>query len=199
LEQIIASNGAITRITISNLPKNFEHLSDTFTSVLDEDLFYPKFVASFKLFTESQNFNTYFNKKLFIGENGEIKNAPESNKIYGYLKDMNSIIEMKNIILTSEFQKLWYLKKDNIDVCKDCEFRHICVDSRLPFKRNKNDWYHKNECNYNPYICKWVNEDGYQTLEECGVISNETGFSIDHEEIAKINADLWSEEEVASE
>jgi len=31
------------------------------------------------------------------------------------------------------------------------------------------------------------------------VISNETGFSIDHEEIAKINADLWSEEEVASE
>ena len=36
-------------------------------------------------------------------------------------------------------------------------------------------------------------EEGYRTLAECGVVSNAEGFSIDHERIAAINAELWGE------
>ena len=72
----------------------------------------------------------------------------------------------------------------------------MCVDNRLPYKRKENEWFHKIECKYNPYIAKWEGEEGYQTLEECGVLSNEKGFSIDHEKIAKINAVLWDEEDI---
>ena len=87
------------------------------------------------------------------------------------------------------------MKKDETDVCKDCEFRHMCVDNRLPYERSPNEWYHKIECNYNPYIAKWEGEEGYRTLAECGVISNEEGFSIDHEKIAEINEELWGEDD----
>jgi hypothetical protein len=72
----------------------------------------------------------------------------------------------------------------------------MCVDNRLPHQRQSDSkWYHKTECNYNPYIAKWKGEEGYRTLAECGVTSNEQGFSIDHERIAKINDELWGADE----
>jgi hypothetical protein len=148
-----------------------------------------------QVYKESQKHHTYFNRKLYIGEKGEIKNAPECEEIFGYIQDIEDINEIKKIIEKPEFQKYWYVHKEICDVCKDCEFRHMCVDNRLPYKRKENEWYHKVECNYNPFICKWKGEEGYRTLAECGVISNENEYTIDHERIAKINEELWGEEE----
>jgi hypothetical protein len=88
----------------------------------------------------------------------------------------------------------WFLKKSDIEVCKDCEFRTVCFTNNLPLKNEQGGYYLESECTYNPYIGKSVGEIGYKNLKECGVISNETGFSIDHEKIAKINAELWPEE-----
>jgi hypothetical protein len=150
-----------------------------------------QFISNRFLFAESQLHNTYFNRKLFIGENGEIKNAPESEETFGSIHDLNSSKELKEIIQQPAFQKYWYIHKEISDVCQNCEFRHMCVDNRLPYKRKENEWYHKTECNYNPYITKWKNEDGYRTLSECSVISDENGFSIDHEKVATINEKLW--------
>lgn len=74
----------------------------------------------------------------------------------------------------------------------DCEFQNICTDNRLPKRRSGNgSWYNIYECNYNPYIAKWKGEEGYRTLAECGVNSDENGFSKNHERIAKINEELW--------
>ncbi len=199
LEELISINGAITSMKFANLPENFQFENILHVDLLSEDIHYPKFTTSFNLFTESQKFNTYLNKKLFIGENEEIKNALESDKIFGYLDKLDSIDDLKEIIKSSQFQKFWNISKDLIDICKDCEFRHICVDNRIPHQRLQGGYYQINECNFNPYITKWINEEGYQSLQECGVISNEKGFSIDHEKIAKINALLWDEEEVEAE
>jgi hypothetical protein len=142
-------------------------------------------------FIESQEHHTYFNQKLYVGEKGEIMNAPECEETFGNINDIKEAEELKKIIATPEFQKYWFVHKELCDVCKDCEFRHMCVDNRLPFQRKDGSWYHKIECNYNPYICKWKNEEGYKTLEECGVISNENGFSINHKKISTINKVLW--------
>ena len=152
------------------------------------------FTSNRILFSESQAHHTYFNRKLYIGPNGEIKNAPECPETFGYIQDLESPEELKAIVQTPEFQKYWFVHKEITDVCKDCEFRHMCVDNRLPFQRAENEWYHQTECNYNPYIAKWQGEEGYRTLAECGVISNENGFSIDHEKIAEINKELWGED-----
>ncbi len=157
-----------------------------------EQKFY--FNINITLFTESQAHHTYFNRKLYIGPNGEIKNAPECEEEFGFIQDLESPDQLKEIIQTPAFQKYWFVHKEITDVCKDCEFRHMCVDNRLPYQRAKNEWYHKTECNYNPYIAKWKGEEGYRTLAECGVISNHEGFTINHEKIAAINEELWGEE-----
>ena len=152
------------------------------------------FRSNRNLFSESQYHHTYFNRKLYIGPNGEIKNAPECEETFGNIKDLNSVEDLKEIISTPAFQKYWFVHKDLCDVCKHCEFRHMCVDNRMPFERADNQWYHKIECNYNPFIAKWEGEIGYRTLSECRVFSNENEFSIDHDRIAEINKEIWEEE-----
>ena len=101
--------------------------------------------------------------------------------------------ELRSTIETKEFQHYWNVKKDDSSVCSDCEFRYACMDRRIPEPRLVLGWFHATECPYNPYICKWQGEEGYRTLAECGVVSNAEDFSIDHERIAAINAELWGE------
>jgi len=107
--------------------------------------------------------------------------------------DNLNVESLKKIFNDHAKLKLWFIHKDLIDVCKDCEYRHMCVDSRLPNQRKDESSYHEEECSYNPYICKWKGEEGYKTLEECGVISNDQGFSIDHDKIASLNEKLWAD------
>lgn len=152
------------------------------------------FRLNIELFSENLLYNSYFNKKIFV-KYDEIVNNLNSIKKWGNINSLNSD-EILTIICSEEYQYLWNISKDIIDVCKDCELRYMCVDNRLPYERNENEWYHKIECNYNPYIAKWEDEEGYRTLAECGVISNENGFSIDHEKIEEINKELWEEEDV---
>lgn len=143
-----------------------------------------------KLYTESQKHNTYYNRKLFIGAKGEIKNSTEAPKIFGNINDLNQTDNILKIINSIEFQKYWFIHKDLIDVCKHCEFRHMCVDNRLPVQRNNKEWFMETECNYNPYIAKWQGEEGYKTLSECGITSNQDGFKINRKKLNAINKEL---------
>ena len=60
-----------------------------------------------------------------------------------------SILEILN---TPKFQQYWDITKDMIDVCKDCEFRYTCVDSRVPQKNGEtNNYCFTDKCKYNPY------------------------------------------------
>ena len=149
------------------------------------------FNVHISLFTESQKYNTYFNRKLFIGCNGEIKNSPESLTIFGNINDLEIADDIIHIINSTEFQNYWFINKGIIDVCKQCEFRHMCVDNRIPKQRNIKEWYMETECNYNPFIAKWDYEEGYKTLLECGIISNKDGFSIKNKKLETVNNELW--------
>jgi hypothetical protein len=150
--------------------------------------------VSLEIYSESQKHNVYFNRKIYINQHGHIKNATESDVIFGKINEILNINEFEKIIHSNEFQGYWFVNKDLIDACKDCELRNMCVDNRIPYQRSENEWYHKIECKYNPYISKWSHEDGFRTLSECGVISNENKFSIDHNRIAEINKEIWEEE-----
>ena len=143
-------------------------------------------------FIESQSRNIYFNQKIFFDNLGNLNNSNLFNDHFGFINILN-YNQIYKIINSSEFNKIWFSSKEKIDICKDCEFRYMCQDERIPSFRNNNEWYHKTDCNYNPYLAKWQGEQGYKTLTECGVISNENGFSIDHEKITEINKELWGE------
>ena len=68
------------------------------------------------------------------------------------------------------------IKKDDIDVCKDCEFRYICTDCRSIIKDLNYRYSQPVKCKYNPYLGKWEGEEGYVPVEECGTYSQVTGF-----------------------
>ena len=194
LNEFYSSNNRISKIIVYS-ERQKKHQSKIFKYVNEinwgENNLVEKdsMIINMNYFMESHFFNPFFNKKLFINKNCEIKNTPKSNKILGEISRDNV-----DYTILKDFDTIKDVTKDKVDICKNCEFRYSCFDHRIPENREQNEWFHKIECNYNPYICKWRDEEGYQTLEECGVISNEKGFSIDHKKIAKINAILWSEE-----
>lgn len=150
------------------------------------------FNVNIQHFSEAHHFNTYFNRKVYIDNEGFIKNTPESDKEVVNINEIKSKEEFKKSILSMDFIDLWDAKKDLIDVCKDCEFRYMCVDNRIPNKRNNNSWYYKEECDYNPFINKWNNESKYLSLIDCGVTVNKKNYSVDNDQIEKINNKLWN-------
>ncbi len=62
-------------------------------------------------------------------------------------------ISIEEIIKTENFKKFDKITKDQIKVCKDCEFRYICTDCRVFVEGNIHSKPLK--CNYNPYKTKW--------------------------------------------
>ena len=147
------------------------------------------FTINITYFLESQKYNAFFNRRLFIDVNNLLYNSQNNTNSFGLL-DINTI---ETVIKSSDFQNLWISKKDDTDVCRNCEFRYMCYDNRVPSQRKDLSWFHETECNYNPYIAKWAGEEGYKTLSECGILSNTQGFVIDEKRIAQINEELWSD------
>lgn len=56
---------------------------------------------------------------------------------------------------TETFQKYWHIKKDDCNYCKDCEYRYMCLDNRVPIKQINNLWEFDASCAYNPLISVW--------------------------------------------
>jgi radical SAM protein with 4Fe4S-binding SPASM domain len=140
-----------------------------------------------KFFTESLQKNVFFNKKVYLSAIGEIKNSPYSEIVFGNIQENN----LEQVINQDDFKILWNVKKDSMDVCKDCELRYCCNDNRNPKQRNEDQWYFEEECNYNPYINKWDFEEKYMNLINSGVKSSELGFIINHNKLEKSLKTVW--------
>jgi len=118
------------------------------------------FNVNVELFSEAQKYNVYYNKKISIDYSGKIKNCISNEKNFGNITNT----KLSDIIEDKKFNYLWNINKDKIETCKDCEFRYMCIDPRIPERNTKNCWKCKSECRYNPYIAKWEGEDGYVTV-----------------------------------
>ena len=108
------------------------------------------FNSNITLFSENNNFNSCLNKKIGIDFQGNIKNCPTMNYSFGNIQD----VSIKNYITDQKFQALWKIKKDDIQTCKDCEFRYICTDCRA-FHTDEDLLLKPKKCSYNPYSCEW--------------------------------------------
>jgi SPASM domain peptide maturase of grasp-with-spasm system len=109
------------------------------------------FSINLKTFTESQKHNTCLNRKISIDAEGNIKNCPSMTKSYGNIKDTT----LKEAIEKQGFKDVWYIHKDQIEVCKDCEFRHICTDCRAYIQDPNNIYSKPAKCSYDPYTATW--------------------------------------------
>jgi SPASM domain peptide maturase of grasp-with-spasm system len=102
-------------------------------------------------FSESLTFNTCLNRKISIDAEGYIRNCPSMREHYGNIEE----ITIMQVLAHPDLKKYWYVAKDQINICKDCEFRYICTDCRA-FLEDPADRYSKPlKCGYNPYTCEW--------------------------------------------
>jgi SPASM domain peptide maturase of grasp-with-spasm system len=109
------------------------------------------FSISVNGFMESLKYNSCLNNKISIDTFGNIKNCPSMKENFGNINDLTLTDAFNN----NQFKKYWNIKKDDIAVCKDCEFRHICTDCRA-FLETPEDIYSKPlKCGYNPYTNTW--------------------------------------------
>jgi SPASM domain peptide maturase of grasp-with-spasm system len=113
------------------------------------------FSSTLETFTESQKHNTCLNRKISIDVNGKIKNCPSMTKSYGNIKDTT----LAEALEKPGFKDMWYIHKDQIEVCKDCEFRHICTDCRAFIKDPNNIYSKPAKCSYDPYTATWGKEN----------------------------------------
>ena len=73
---------------------------------------------------------------------------PES---FGNIKDTT----LEQALNHPNFKKYWNITKDQTEVCKDCEFRHICTDCRAYIEKPEDQYSKPLKCGYNPYTNEW--------------------------------------------
>jgi SPASM domain peptide maturase of grasp-with-spasm system len=126
-----------------------EFISNKSCGVIDPKNFFP----GLKLFQEAQKFNTCLNRKISVDENGNIKNCPSSSESFGNI----NITTLHQVIKNPRFTQKWNISKDEIEVCKECEFRYICVDCRVYLDDLKNIYSKPAKCKYDPYSTTFKN------------------------------------------
>jgi SPASM domain peptide maturase of grasp-with-spasm system len=111
------------------------------------------FNVSMENFTESLKFNSCLNRKIGVDVLGRIKNCPSMERSYGQVP-MNSFLD---VVEGRPFKEMWEVTKDQVSVCRDCEFRYICTDCRVYAREGDQvSLYGKPlKCGYDPYRAKW--------------------------------------------
>jgi SPASM domain peptide maturase of grasp-with-spasm system len=118
--------------------------------------------TSFHLYNKLKTKNGCLDKKITIDKFGNIKNCPSMRNVYGNIEKTS----IKSAINNNVFTKFWDINKDQISVCKICEFRYNCTDCRA-FIEDSNDIYSKPaKCSYNPLKGEWDNKNVQQLAND---------------------------------
>ena len=109
------------------------------------------FATNVDSFTEAQKFNSCLNRKMSIDAGGEIRNCPSLPRSFGNARD----VSLHSALAHRDFAALWEINKDQIEICKDCEFRYICTDCRAHLAAPGNLYSKPLKCTYDPYTAEW--------------------------------------------
>ncbi|MBI1286674.1 MAG: grasp-with-spasm system SPASM domain peptide maturase [Flavobacteriales bacterium] len=112
------------------------------------------FVVNRDLFSEAKHFNSCLNGKISVDVHGNIKNCPSMGHSFGNAHSTR----FDSILKIEEFKRFGKMTKDQILVCKDCEFRYICTDCRAFVSDVDDDLSKPLRCSYDPYLAKWEND-----------------------------------------
>lgn len=102
-------------------------------------------------FFEAKHYNGCLNRKVAIDTEGNIKNCPSMQTSYGNI----STTSLSEAVNQETFKQVWNIKKDEIEVCKECEFRYACSDCRAYLETPENRYSKPLKCGYNPQTCEW--------------------------------------------
>lgn len=112
------------------------------------------FRVNLPFFMESKSCNSCLNKKLHVDCNGAIKSCPYSKQVHGNISDSS----LRDVLGSSSYTSFAGIRKDEIAVCKDCEYRYMCSDCRVYIEDTNNSYSKPSSCSYNPYTGEWSEE-----------------------------------------
>jgi SPASM domain peptide maturase of grasp-with-spasm system len=164
LENVIKKNISL-HITVYNTPEDL--LSDVFFT----DRFQLNFTStniqssnccgninehsfitpSIQTYMENLLYNGCLNRKISVDENGDIRNCPSMKPSYGNILN----VSLAEVVNDKRFKKMWFIKKSEIHICKDCEYRCICTDCRSFLTEPDNIYSKPLKCSYSPHTLKW--------------------------------------------
>ncbi len=112
----------------------------------------PVFSANRENYEHNQNWNPCWAGKLTITNNGDvIPCIMGRTEIIGNVRNQS----LQEIINSPKLTSLWGLTKDQIEVCKDCEYRYVCGDCRPLAIARGNLHGSMPRCTYDPYKGQW--------------------------------------------
>jgi SPASM domain peptide maturase of grasp-with-spasm system len=112
------------------------------------------FAVNVETFTESQGCNTCLNRKIAVDGEGNIRNCPAMPASYGQV----GRVALLDVASREDFRTWWSVRKDQISVCRDCEFRHVCTDCRALLSDPSDPLSKPRRCGYDPYTARWSEE-----------------------------------------
>lgn len=112
--------------------------------------------VSRSFYLESLHCNSCLHKKISIDIDGNIRNCPSMSQSFGNIEETT----LRQAFQHKDFKKYWGVTKDNVEVCKDCEFRYVCTDCRAYTERSHIDEKGLDvskplKCGYSPYTNEW--------------------------------------------
>jgi radical SAM protein with 4Fe4S-binding SPASM domain len=118
----------------------------------------PGFSFNRVLFEKNRRWNSCWYGKAAITSSGDVIPCVFSrDQVAGNLRGQS----LRDVILGEKMQEFWSVTRDQVDVCRDCEYRYLCADCRpwaygLSGKLEaKSPW-----CTYNPYSGEWEKPSG---------------------------------------
>lgn len=101
-----------------------------------EDPPFQNLILNREFFLESLYFNPYYNRKVSIDEEGNVKNAIEHQRSFGRIGER----PLGNIVNGEEFRELWYASNDKVEDVKDWELRYCWLNTH-PLEKLENGNY----------------------------------------------------------
>jgi hypothetical protein len=185
-------------MTNNSLIKVIPHNSEITTNYLESKEYrqkYPFILNHYIQYYEATEYNTFLNKRIYIDPSGSIKPTPRYDLILGNINDLKSANDLEIMVENIEYKNSCSIHRGTIEICKDCELRMMCIDDKIPIN-NGFFWTLEEECSYNPYICKWQNEEGHISIKECGTFTEKSGFVPNNRKIAAHAKEIWGKEDV---
>ncbi len=114
----------------------------------------PLFLVNQENYERNRRWNScWFGKAAVTGLGDVLPCVFARDQVAGNVKEQS----LAEIILGERMLSFWGLTKDQVEGCRDCEYRYVCEDCRPWACGFASNLYAKSpRCTYNPYTGEWV-------------------------------------------
>lgn len=133
----------IDRIIIVNCPIRFESekysqkISYSTKTLSEVGQYKKRYIVNQNYFTEALKFNPFYNRKICVDNDGNIKNDLRQKVCFGNISESKNVTtQLLETLKNEAFRERWYASPDSIEGLRDSELRYCQF---MPFLITKNE------------------------------------------------------------